>query len=58
MSTLKVRITGPHTHAGRVIPIGEVIELPEQIARLTCSVFKTGEPVDWPVKKKVSKKRA
>ena len=57
MATLKVRITGPHKHAGRDVPIGEEIELPEQIARLTCSVFKTAEPVDWPAKKKASRKR-
>ena len=59
MATLQVRIIGPHKHAGRDVPIGEVIELPEQLARLTCSVFKTGEPVDWPERpKKASKKRA
>lgn len=56
MSRLKVKVTGPHTHAGRVIPIGEVIELPPKIARLMCSVWKTAEPFEWP--RKASKKRA
>ena len=57
MNRLKVKVTGPHTHAGRVIPVGEVIELPAQLARLMCSVYKTAEPVDWPAKKKASRKR-
>ena len=58
MNRLKVKVTGPHTHAGRVIPIGEVIEVPAKVARLMAGVWKTAEPVDWPTKKKASKKRA
>lgn len=56
MDTLKVKVTGPHTHEGREIPVGEVIELPAKIARIMCSVWKTGELVEEP--KKASKKRA
>lgn len=57
MDRLKVKITGPHTHAGRVIPIGEVIEVPAKVARIMCSVWKTAEPYEWPERKR-SKKRA
>lgn len=56
MDRLKVKVTGPHTHAGRVIPIGEVIDLPAKVARVMCSVWKTGELVE--PKPKASKKRA
>lgn len=48
MDSLKVKITGPHTHGGRFIPEGEVIEVPARLARLMCSVWKTAVPFEWP----------
>ena len=56
MTSLKVKVTGPHKHEGQVIPPGEVIELPAKIARLMVGTWKTAVPHEWPQRKTKAKK--